>query len=102
MSDALSIQVERRILLIRGQKVLLDYDLAELYGVETKGLNRAVKRNIDRFPEDFMFQLTAKEWDGLRCQIGMSNEEIDSGEGQGERRRPYAFSDRIGYKRPDC
>jgi hypothetical protein len=94
VSDALSIQVERRILLIRGQKVLLDYDLAELYGVETKALNRAGKRNIDRFPEDFMFQLTAEEWENLRYQIGTSSEEINSGAAHGGRRRPpYAFSE---------
>jgi ORF6N domain len=61
VSDALSIQVERRILLIRGQKVLLDYDLAEMYGVETRALKQAVRRNLDRFPEDFMFELTQDE-----------------------------------------
>ena len=58
---------------IRGQKVLLDADLAELYGVATSNLNKAVKRNLDRFPGDFMFQLTSQEWDSLRFQIGMSN-----------------------------
>src|SRR6266704_5939290 len=57
-SDALAVQVERRILLVRGQKVMLDTDLAELYRVPTKSLNLAVKRNADRFPEDFTFQLT--------------------------------------------
>src|SRR5213593_1260285 len=57
-SDALAVQVERRIFLVRGQKVMLDTDLAELYRVPTKSLNLAVKRNADRFPEDFMFQLT--------------------------------------------
>lgn len=56
---------------IRGEKVLLDSDLAGLYGVETGALNRAVKRNLDRFPEDFMFQLTAEEVDALRCQTGI-------------------------------
>jgi hypothetical protein len=71
-SDALTVQVERRIYLIRGEKVMLDYDLAFLYGVETKVLNRAVKRNIDRFPSDFFFQLTVDELDSLRCQIGTS------------------------------
>ena len=68
-------RVERRILLIRGQKVMLDSDLAELYGVETKLLNRAVKRNVERFPEDFAFQLTSEEVAALRCQFGTSNEE---------------------------
>lgn len=58
------------ILLLRGQKVILDRDLAALYGVPTKSLNRAVKRNLDRFPADFMIQLTAEETAALRCQIG--------------------------------
>ena len=53
--------------------MLLDSDLAELYGVETKALNRAVQRNLGRFPSDFMFQLTDEEFDALRCQIGTSN-----------------------------
>ena len=59
--------------LVRGEKVLLDADLATLYRVETGALNRAVKRNVDRFPVDFMFQLSAPEWDDLRCQIGISS-----------------------------
>src|SRR5205814_7269784 len=71
-SDTLTVQVERRIYLIRGEKVMLDHDLAELYGVDTDALNRAVKRNSDRFPGDFMFQLGADELEGLRCQIGIS------------------------------
>jgi len=53
--------IEKKIILIRGQKVMLDADLAEIYGVPTKALNQAVKRNIQRFPEDFMFQLTEQE-----------------------------------------
>jgi hypothetical protein len=61
--------VERKILLMRGQKVILDVDLAELYGVTTKVFNQAVKRNIDRFPPDFMFQLTEDEAERLRSQI---------------------------------
>jgi hypothetical protein len=65
--------IENKILLIRGKKVMMDHDLASLYDVETKSLNRAVKRNRDRFPEDFMFQLTKKEHDFLRCQFGTSN-----------------------------
>src|SRR5438874_11026992 len=64
-SDALAVQVERRIFLVRGQKVMLDKDLAELYRVPTKSLNLAVKRNADRFPEDFTFQLTDDEAAGL-------------------------------------
>ena len=71
--DAIALQAERRILLLRSQRVMLDSDLAELYGVETKALNRAVKRNLDRFPEDFAFQLTGEEFEDLRCQIGTSN-----------------------------
>jgi hypothetical protein len=66
--------IERRIYFVRGEKVILDSDLAELYEVETKNLNKAVTRNLDRFPEDFMFRLTEEEWDGLRFQIGTSNE----------------------------
>ncbi|HEY7000526.1 MAG TPA: ORF6N domain-containing protein [Candidatus Udaeobacter sp.] len=72
-SHALRVQVERCIYLIRGEKVMLDYDLAALYGVDTGALNRAVKRNRNRFPQDFMFQLDADEWEVLRCQIGISN-----------------------------
>src|SRR5438552_7478585 len=60
-SDALAVQVERRIFLIRGQNVMLDFDLAELYGVETRTLKQAVRRNLDRFPTDFMFVLSAAE-----------------------------------------
>lgn len=65
-------QIEKAILLVRGQKVMLDADLAELYGVETKTLNRAVKRNIERFPDDFMFQLTEEEAKSLRFHSGTS------------------------------
>ena len=66
-------RIERSILLIRGQKVMLDADLAQLYGVETKNLVKAVKRNIDRFPSDFMFQLKKGEFDNLRFHFGTSN-----------------------------
>lgn len=65
--------IMKRIYLIRDQKVLLDRDLAQLYGVETKQLKRQVLRNIERFPEDFMFQLTKEEVEFLRCQIGTFN-----------------------------
>ena len=64
--------ITRRIYLIRGQKVMLDADLAELYGVLTKNLNLAVRRNASRFPEDFMFQLTQEEAESLRLQIATS------------------------------
>jgi hypothetical protein len=81
--------IERRIYLVRKQKVMLDSDLAELYGVETFNLNKAVKRNIDRFPDDFMFQLSPEEAESLRFQIGMSKV---SGRG-GRRYLPYAFTE---------
>src|SRR6266487_3095454 len=87
-SDALAVQVERRIFLVRGQKVMLDTDLAELYRVPTKSLNLAVKRNADRFPEDFMFQLTDDEAAGLRFHFETSKR------GRGGRRYlPYAFTE---------
>jgi hypothetical protein len=72
---------------IRGQKVLFDDDLARIYGVPTKVFNRAVKRNLERFPSDFMFQLTPKEFENLRCQIGTSNKR------GGRRFLPYAFTE---------
>ncbi|MFZ5994291.1 MAG: ORF6N domain-containing protein [Thermodesulfobacteriota bacterium] len=62
--------VQRQIIVIRGEKVMLDRDLAGLYGVETKQLKRAVRRNMDRFPPDFMFELTKEEYDALRRQFG--------------------------------
>jgi hypothetical protein len=81
-------RIERSIHLVRGEKVILDPDLAELYGVDTSALNRAVKRNRSRFPKDFMFQLTPVETRSLRCQIGISNP------GRGGRRfRPYVFTE---------
>jgi hypothetical protein len=64
--------IQRRIYLVRGQKVMTDADLAKLYQVETKELNRAVQRNLLRFPDDFMFRLTRGEAESLRCQIGTS------------------------------
>lgn len=79
-------RIESRIFLIRKEKVMLDEDLADLYKVETKALNRAVKRNLDRFPEDFMFQLTAKEFADLRSQFGTSR-------WGGRRYPPYAFTE---------
>jgi hypothetical protein len=81
-------RIEQAILLIRGQKVMLDADLAGLYGVETKILNKAVKRHLDRFPEDFMFQLTAEEAKNLRFQIGTSKKSRG-----GRRYLPYAFTE---------
>lgn len=61
-----------KIFVIRDKKVMLDYDLSEMYNVETKQLKRQVRRNIDRFPEDFMFELTEEEYENLRCQFGTS------------------------------
>jgi hypothetical protein len=81
-------RIERAILMLRKQRVMLDSDLAQLYGVETKALNRAVKRNKARFPADFMFQLTEEEVEALRCHFGTSN----TGRG-GRRFRPYAFTE---------
>ena len=81
--------IERKIYLVRAQKVMLDSDLAALYEVETSNLNKAVKRNIERFPEDFMFQLTKEEADALRFQIGISK---TKGRG-GRRYLPYAFTE---------
>lgn len=78
--------VERRIFLVRGQAVMLDTHLAELYGVETKALTRAVKRNIERFPTDFMFQLTGDEAGNLRYQFGASS-------WGGRRYLPYVFTE---------
>jgi len=78
-------KIQTKIYEIRGQKVILDFNLAELYEVETKNLNLAVKRNINRFPSDFMFQLTNPEWKSLRLQI-----ETSKGRG-GTRYLPYAF-----------
>jgi hypothetical protein len=79
-------RIEKAILLIRGEKVILDSTLAEMYGVETKQLKRAVRRNINRFPSDFMFELTKEEFDGLRYQFGTSNR-------GGARYRPMAFTE---------
>jgi len=80
--------IERRIFLIRGRKVMLDSHLAELYQVLTKNLNKAVARNRNRFPEDFMFQLTKQETESLRFQFGTSKE----GRG-GSRYLPYVFTE---------
>jgi len=81
--------LEKKIYLIRQQKVMIDRNLAELYEVETKVFNRTVKRNSDRFPPDFMFQLTKEEEESLRFQIGTSK---TSGRG-GRRYLPYVFTE---------
>jgi len=81
--------IRSKIYEIRGQRVMLDRDLAALYGVTTGNLNKAVKRNIRRFPPDFMFQLTKEEWDSLRFQIGI----LEVGRGQYTKFLPHAFTE---------
>jgi ORF6N domain len=81
-------RIEQSILVIRGHKVMLDEDLAKLYGVSTKVFNQAIKRHLNRFPDDFMFQLTDEEHSSLRSQI------VTSKKGRGGRRTlPYAFTE---------
>ena len=81
--------IQSKIYEIRGQKVMLDRDLAELYQVTTGNLNKAVKRNLKRFPPDFMFQLTVEEWEALRFQIGI----LKNGRGEHTKYLPYAFTE---------
>ena len=78
--------IQALIKTIRGMQVILDRDIAKLYGVETGALNRQVKRNEERFPEDFMFRLSSEEWENLKCQIGISS-------WGGDRQLPYAFTE---------
>ena len=93
------LQVHNKIYEIRGIKVMLDFDLAGLYDVETKVLNQSVKRNIKRFPPDFMFQLTKDEFESLKSQFVTSNKlnslhiETSSEKRGGNRRLPYAFTE---------
>jgi hypothetical protein len=86
---ALSEPMNPLILFIREQRVMLDSDLARVYAVPSGALNRAVKRNGERFPEDFMFQLTPEEADSLRCQTAI----LKIGRGQHRKYLPYAFTD---------
>jgi len=83
------VEIKNLIYVIRGQRVMLDSDLAMLYEVETKNLNRAVKRNIERFPNNFMFQLTEEEWEAfkVRCRI------VTSPKGGGRQYLPYVFTE---------
>ena len=97
-------QLSRLIYEIRGQRVMLDSDLSAIYGVETKALNRAVKRNADRFPKDFMFQISSREWQNLKYQIGTSSSDrelqalryrfgtLKTGHG-GRRKLPHVFTE---------
>ena len=81
-------QIQNMIYVIRGQNVMLDSDLAKLYGVETKRLNEQVRRNLDRFPEDFMFQITREEFEILKSQFATSS--LDWG---GKRKQPLVFTE---------
>lgn len=82
--------IQSKIYEIRGMRVMLDYDIAEMYQVETKNLKRSVRRNIERFPEDFMFELTKEEYDFLRCNFGTLE---NSGRGQYAKYLPFAFTE---------
>jgi len=113
-NEIVSVNIQSMIFTIRGVQVMVDRDLAAVYEVETKILNRAVKRNIDRFPESFRFQLTEKEYDSLRCQIGTLNEKnlqshsgtsndddslrsqivtLETGRGKHRKYLPYVFTE---------
>ncbi len=81
--------IQSKIHEIRGYKVMLDFDLAEMYGTETKYLKRAVRNNIKRFPSDFMFEITKEEWDSLRCSFSTLNK----GRGQHPKYMPFAFTE---------
>lgn len=92
MSDLINPNdLKQKIFIIRNQKVMIDSDLAELYGVQTKRLNESVKRNITRFPSHFMFQLTQQEWETLRSQFATSNESLVNRGGR--QYLPYAFTE---------
>ena len=87
------VQIRDMIYTVRGQQVMLDSDLAELYEVETGALNRAAKRNEDRFPEDFRFRLTDDEYENLRCQIGISSDDLREFASGGRRYMPYVYTE---------
>jgi hypothetical protein len=95
------VRIEQAILMIRGHKVMLDADLAEIYGVGVGRLNEAVKRNLSRFPEDFLLQLTREEFKDLRSKTGASNLKsqiaISSSSWGGRRHPPYAFTAGRGH-----
>ena len=89
--------IKERVYMIRGQQVMLDTDLADIYGYEVKRLNEQVKRNKKRFPEDFMFQLTREEVELVKSQIATSrNETLFEGQDGGRRKLPYAFTEQTG------
>lgn len=81
--------IQKKIYELKGQRVMLDFDLAELYDVETRALNQAVKRNVERFPERFMFQLTREEWKSLISQIVISKNEKRGG----TQKLPFVFTE---------
>lgn len=87
-----NLQIEKKIFVVRGTQVMIDRDIAELYGVETKVLNQAVKRNIERFPEEFMFQLTREEIDSVKSQI-VTSRNLFAGQEGGTRKLPFAFTE---------
>ena len=102
MNDLIKIEtIKDRIFTIRSKQVMIDRDLAELYGVETRVLNQAVKRNIKRFPSEFMFQLTQKEWENLKLQDAITKEislrsqnaTLDKGRGKHRKYLPYVFTE---------
>ncbi len=95
MVESMLPDTEKFIYVIRNKQVMVDSDLAMLYHVETKALNRAVKRNIKRFPEDFCFQLTIEETESLKCQSGTSKiQEPEKSDGRGGRHTlPYVFTE---------
>jgi hypothetical protein len=88
VSDVSLSKIENMIYIIRDQKVMIDSDLAELYGVETKALKRAVRRNLNRFPVDFMFEMTQEELENWRYQFGTSKREK-----MGIRIKPFVFTE---------
>ena len=91
--NEITIPIHHKIYTLRGKQIMLDSDLAELYEVETRRLNEQVKRNSERFPEDFMFQLTEKEYESLRSQIAT----LEKGKGQHRKYMPYAFTENGVY-----
>ncbi len=93
MTKTIPVQINQKIFFIRKHRVMLDVDLAALYEVRTKDLNRAVRRNKVRFPEDFMFQLTEKEEEILRCQIGTSRFDLKNDSWGGRRHPPSVFTE---------
>jgi len=91
-STIIQSDISQKILTLRGEQVMLDRDLAALYEIETRVLNQAVKRNLERFPDDFMFQLTKEEFKNWKSQIVTSNSDI-----MGLRKMPYAFTEQKYY-----